>query len=486
VNRLACTICLAFVGVLIQGCPQPVDRPPVTPAEYNAMGRGAGAYPPLTIKNYNLRRIWDETLSSQERIDSLHVVMRVAENDPDLPEQLAAMLGKGEAPVRLHYAVLEFLLRKGDPAVATYAVKTLEKSDLPSSLRDAILQWLMQHPRPEVLAQVVKLWAQEPSTTGPNESRFRQIVQQITGRDWQTALVEGINAEAFFARGSAVEVLRARVATADLKRAFMALSAQVPATRAIQTFVQRLDYLPDDRTELLSAAYLYSTRRALIPDAAELARTWGRWGYAFEIRDFHLLSRLARDPLRKHLHKAQLVADLTGAFAGREHLRRSTAGIETNDFSTQADRLTMADLWNLYLLNEMLKRPRVQRALGIMSRRDRADTRSAWGGLVFYESGQAEAKLYPADTARLEDDLHHVSSEHLDRHGHDALCRFHGHFEKAENAARAGPDEQELRQARAGSYYGLVLTSVSQSRFAAHYYTPQGVVVSLGAMPFAQ
>jgi hypothetical protein len=155
-----------------------------------------------------------------------------------------------------------------------------------------------------------------------------------------------------------------------------------------------------------------------------------------------------------------------------------------DSFRLQAAKLTMVDLWNLYLLNEMLARPHVRMALAVMAQRDRADTRSAWGGLVFYRNGQAEAVLYPfSATARL-DDRRYIPGARAQAQARDCLMRFCGHFEKVENGIRAGPDAEELFAAREGDYYGVVFTSVSDKSFCAHYYTPKAAVVSLGVLEY--
>jgi hypothetical protein len=122
--------------------------------------------------------------------------------------------------------------------------------------------------------------------------------------------------------------------------------------------------------------------------------------------------------------------------------------------------------------------------LRVMADRDRADTKTEWGGLVVYESGGAEARIYPPEKGAPADDLKYVPSKQLNSDSRDAMCRFVCHFEKAANAARAGPTAEELAGAREGNYYGLVLTSVGDNEFCAHYYSPQGTVISLGRFAF--
>jgi hypothetical protein len=102
---------------------------------------------------------------------------------------------------------------------------------------------------------------------------------------------------------------------------------------------------------------------------------------------------------------------------------------------------------------------------------------------VFYENGQAEAKLYPASTQAGENDLAYVPSMRLILDGRDALCRFHAHFENVDNRDRAGPTAEELQSAKRNNFSSLVLTTVSPDLFCAHYYNAAGQVVSMGVFP---
>ncbi len=473
----------------LAGCEQRrIVPPPADVTAYQLMRRRQPPdYPDRTVLLYNLRRVSDGGLPAQQRKASLELVISLGRDNPVVGRELMAILSDPASPPELHAAALEFLLRRGDPEIAVYALKALENPRLSGPLREAILQWLSRHAQPEVLAQVVKLWAQEPSTTTANEPRYRQIVEQIAGRPWDEALIAGVNTERFFARGSAMEVLTARLDPRVLRERLMRLTPGTVAIAALQEFIRRFDYLPANGTEFLAAAAIFATRRDTLPRAADLSRQWqDMFGYRFNVRDLHLIGRLARDPLRKPMARAELIVQLTRRLGARRHLdRRPRAGdppgSHLDGFAEQIEQLTMADLWNLALLEEMLSRDRVQLALRIMADNDRQDTTTAHGGLVFYEGGKAEAKLFePGATG---DDTRYVPAPALIEAGRDALCRFHGHFEKPDNVARAGPDGRELTEARKSNSYGLVLTSLSEDTFTAHYYNPRGVVVSLGVYP---
>lgn len=480
-------LCLTAAAALA-GCATPPPPLPKSVTEY-ADSRKADphGYPRYVILQHNLQRVLDENLPEAQRVASLKLVTRLGEENPEATSELAGVLAQPNAPEALQQAVLEFLLRKDYPDLAGVVVRILPAVKPGSGLREAILDWLTRHGGPAVLAEVVKLWAQEPSATGPNEPRFRQIVERVSGKTWDKALLEGLNARDFFARGSAMEILARRIPEADLRGRIKLMRAKTDAAVALHAMLDRFDYLPLTRSELVAVVMVYLTQRDMIPDSARLCHTWQEdYGYRFNARDFYLVSRLVRDPLRDDLRRTQLVLELAQAMAKREHVPfrpvpGKTGG--TDRFGRQVDGLAITDLWNLYLLNEMLGRSRVQIALRVLADRDRADRSQAWGGLVFYENGRAEAKLYPPDPAGSTDRTY-APSPRATREGRDALCLFHAHFEKVYNAPRAGPDPEELRAAARGNYYGLVLTSVSESTFCAHYYSPTGRVVSLGKFPF--
>ncbi|MHC4982018.1 MAG: hypothetical protein ACYTF6_02480, partial [Planctomycetota bacterium] len=374
-----------LLAICAPACDEIVGRPPVNLLEYNRMqGKGLQRYPDQTIYGYNMRRVFDALLPAGQRVESLHLGVHLGGNDPRTAKMLVDVLERPDKPKQLHYAVLKFVLRKGEPAVAQYAVEALNDPELPSDLRDALLGWLAVNARPEVLAQVVKLWAQEESITSLNEPRYRQVIERITGKNWAEALLSGINAPGFLARGSALEILTARVDASLLTRRIQGIRPVTSAMRALQEFARQLGYLPADGSDFLAATYVYNTHRNMLGDVARFTRVWQKEvSYSFVIRDFHILSRLAQDPLRKQIRRSELIVEVGRAVAYRRHVERDVQGrMQKDSFPSQVANLTMADLWNLYLINEMLNRPRVQLALGTVAKYDLADKKSAWGGLV--------------------------------------------------------------------------------------------------------
>jgi len=481
-------------ALLAGGCEvHPVGRPPVTIQEYErSRSDPVRAYPPQTVVLNNLKRVLDPQLPEPQRMDSLKLVSQLGEGDESVRAQLATLLTDTSASDELGQAVLTILLRKGDPKLAVHVARVLPRLDPNSPMKASVLDWLGGHPVPQVLAEVIKLWAQEPSISGRDEPRYRLVVESLSRQKWDQALVSGINSEGFRARGSAMEVLAARLPKADLRERVAAVQAQSDCVTVMQFFLTYFGYLPTTGETMLDCVWVYHKHAELFDGAVRLCSAWREsFGYQFDIRDFHLLSRLAADPVRRSYRRTQLVMDLARDLIKRRYVPSKATGSDisrrgADRFSRHVESLSMADLWNLKLLDEMLTRPLVQRKVRAMAYYDRSDTRSAWGGLVFFENGQAEARLYPPDYGAGSSDLGYRSTRDTQRDARYSLCRFHGHFENVANAGRAGPTPEELRAAKAGDYYGLILTSLDATSFAAHYYTPAGLVISLGTFPLRE
>jgi len=469
------------LALLASGCEiHRVTAPPSSLSEYEeAKAASKHPYPDRTIVLHNLQRVLDPQLGETERVESLRLVSRLGEGDAGVRDQLAGLLTDEQCPEALRGTVLELLLKRDHADVAAHVLTMLPRLGPDSPLKQQVLEWMARHPTPQVLAEVVKLWVQEESPTSVDEPRYRQLVERLAGKKWDQALLDGINTDGFRARGSAMTALSARRPRDEIARAIAALPAKTDAVAAMQFFLHKFGYVPTSGQTMLNCVWLYAKDPSSFDDAARLATAWRKnYGYRFDVRDFHLLSRLERDPLRKNRSRTELILHLARSLLKRQHVpRKVSRPIGRYDFSDRfskhVDSLAMADLWNLVLLDEMMRRPRVRTALAIVAQRNRADPRSAQRGLVAYEKGQAEAKLYPPTHER----------ERI-RASRNGLCRFRTHFEKADSSDRAGPTTVELQIARRDDAYGLVLTSLGSDAFCAHYYNPEGIVISLGRFPF--
>jgi hypothetical protein len=476
--------------LLIAGCGgMPASPPPSSPPEYEQMRIGnRTAYPRQTVMLYNLQRVLDRDVPAPQRAASLKLVSRLGEENHSVRVELAKVLASSDTPAELRKEILQLLLKRNYPDLTGHIVQVLPELDPDDPIRATVLEWLARHPTPEVLSSVVTLWAKERAPSEAMEERYEAVVEKITRKSWDDSLLAGLNTDGFTAKGSALEVLRRRLPVITLRKRIEQMRGRTDAIVAMQLFMKRFDYLPASAQELLSTVWLVKAKLGEVKPASTLYDAWREsHGYVFNVRDFHLLGGLAGDPLRQNMQRSSMILQLGREFKARKHIRHQAQGrgrLDPGNFWIVSHKLSIADLWNIHLLNEMLKRRWVQVALTTMADKDLADKRSAHGGLVFYENGQAQARLYTPSYEPPASDLTYIPSAKAEIDSRAALSRFYGHFEKVNNASRAGPGREELRDAARQNYYGLILTSVSSKAFCAHYYNPEGVVVSIGVFPF--
>ena len=483
---------LLVLSVLTVGCATSIPPIPTSSATYRQLQYSKlNGYLPRTIYLHNLRRVLDSGLDESSRLQSLRLVMDLRQEGFYPQSELSNLLADPACPPQLHQALAAAVSDQEYPAAPRTEVMATG-SGISSSTSIATWTPRSEPSRPDPprsLPELVKLWAQQPTSTGKQEVQYRQMVAQLTGQPWPEALVDAINSADFLARGSAIELLAGRVSTGQLRSMIVRVSAATEAMSALQAFLEEFDYLPSTRQEFWAITSIYRLRGRLIPDVGRLARNWSsHYGYRFNVRDFHLLSRIVTDTSRTAMNRDDLVAYLRQATADRQHvadrLSRAVSSAATGRFEDVQDQLEITDLWNLYLMDEMLVRRRVRLAISVMAERDFIDKSSAWGGLVFYEGGRAEAKLYPPDNNAVTNDLTYVPSEKMKLDSLDSMCRFYGHFERVENVSRAGPGVEERHELQTGNAYGVIFTRIDVRHFCVHYCNPQGVVVSLGVFPF--
>jgi hypothetical protein len=481
-------------AILLTAAVAGAAEPPTSVFEYQSALRrqreqGETTYPPQVIRRYNLQRVMNDRLDVRSRAESLKLLKTLGIGSGPVADALSELLRREDTPELLYRMALEALLEAGQPDLAAHVVRALPRLGESDSLRTRVLQWLSDHPTPEAFAEVVRLWAREP-LSGPLEPQFRAVVERLRPGDWRSALLDALNAESFTARGSALDVLAARTEPEQLRRRVAALDPRSEAVEAMQRVLGKLDYLPSSGAELLETVVIAKTAGDRLDAVAALARRWrAQSGYRFNIRDFHLLNGLAAEPDLASLSREELIRRVHRHLAPRREVPAAHAGasaLGTDRYTAQIDALDQADLWNILLLDEMLSRPYNRAALKRTARRDRADRFGAWGGLVRLIDGQALPRLYPRAAAQQGDDRVYAPSPALLRDVRNALCLFHARFNRPENAALAGPTPRELRFAEERNLYGLVLTSVSGEVFCAHYYTPDGLVVSLGCQEFIE
>jgi hypothetical protein len=484
-------MCLA--ALLAWGCAEPIPAPPHTLAEYTEIQRThPQEYATSTVMRNNIQRVLDPDLPADARVASLDLISSLVGPNGKLPAEVSTVLTQSDCPAALRKGILNrgvaVAARTNGGATVPVAkgggerLPLTQLSQAPAGpRRKATLQWLVEHPRREVLPDLAKLWASE-APNGADEQLFRQVVAKLGPGKWHDVLLDSLNAKKFAARGSALSVLAARGAEIDLLKRVKLMTAKTVSVQAMQTFAEKFGYIPADGGELLACVIVYADEKGSLNAPVRLAGQWkARYKYKFNIRDFHLLSNLAADPLRNKIGRDELVKLIVAKLGRRRHVAGGGG-----PFSKQAARMTMPDLWNIVLLDEMLRRQRVALALRILADRLRAGLSSPRSGLVFYESGKASAKLYPQSVDSTRGDRDHIPERELQRAGFSALAHLHTRFETVYNGDRAPTSKRELAASNSGNFYGLVVTSIDSGTFSAFYYNPDGAVVSLGLFAFGK
>ncbi len=491
--------CILGTGVTVWA----ID-PPVTVAEYEASlarqeayrqnNRGASSsnprhgrtYPPVVLAKHNLQRAMDPDLTAEERTASLELAIYLDAPTSEAMAILAMIMADPETPAQLQQRILEHLLDNEYGDLTQFVVASLSQPEISESMKRTLLIWVQNNADETLLGDIVKAWADQPAG-GSNEDLYRSLTELAAGStSWSQVLWDGLTRPSFKAKGSAFEILRTRL-TADQFAQQLRLQEQAHMSIAtLQAFLRGFNYIPNDRDEMLQAVYLYASEKDLINSAARVYRSWHTAdNYAFNIRDLHLMGQLGLDANAFTYTRAQLRADLAGTMADNEHVPQYSGGEGEIDYDARFhvvdSGLTMADLWNIWLLEDYLSQEQTKRQILLLADEDLQNTATPFGGLLFLEEAKVEGRQYAAKAGANEaSDQRYVASDRLKADARDALCRFVCHFDAMDNSRRVGPTPGELDDAAEGNYYGLSITRLSKSSFTAHYYNPDGEVVSLG------
>ncbi|MBT3198846.1 MAG: hypothetical protein HN350_02925 [Phycisphaerales bacterium] len=491
-----------LVVFLATGCVEPIPAPPQNLAEYSEIQRThPQEYPTSTVKRHNIQRVLDPDLDVEQREASLELLSNLAGPGGQLPAEIAAVLLQKDCPSSLRRLVSgqDVSIAAANQTPATTGGTTRKPpvaavsgqpgripldqlADAPAGpQRTATLRWLVQNPKVDLLDDLAKLWALQP-VNNADEQLFRQAVTKLGAGQWSDVLLNSINAKGFSARGSALSVLVARGAEINLFDRVKKMTAKNVSIQAMQTFVNKFGYMPANGGELLACVILQDKGQTNLNATAKLSRRWKTlYNYKFNIRDYHLVSSIAADPIRSKIGQNELIKQIVTSVGPRRHVAQSGT-----PFSQQASQMSMADLWNIQLLDKMLHQKRVSLALRILADRLRAGLNSPRSGLVFYENAAASAKLYPQKKDSVAGDRNHLPERELHRAGFDALCHLHTRFEKVYNGDVAPPSRQELSAARRANFCGLLLASIDSRKFSVFYYNPNGNAVSLGVFEFGK
>ncbi|MCY2926269.1 MAG: hypothetical protein NT031_12660, partial [Planctomycetota bacterium] len=451
------------------GCGKPPPPMPVTLGDYQRLrSESPQDYPPGSVLTRNLTRVLDTGLTEEERLTSMELVAALQPRGRTELEALGAVQYETGNP-RLKGMVRDYLARvpslpaqpnvayvdrsayppvqprvdrSAEPRLTNPQLGSLDEprvsdggtpevtpriptAPVPYDVRSQRLRELLTRGRADDLSEVVVYWAQEPAPPDEKvDAGYRGVVEKLTGKVWDEALLDALNQPRFAARGSAVEVLAARIDQASLAGRVAAVAA--PASEALQVmkvFATYFGYVPQTRQELLSTVRVYKAYGGRVEEPAKLARQWlaesqgldddrgvrGQSRYRFNIRDFHILAGLAQDPGNSRTDRLSLVTELAKSLPTRRVMRPGT-GVDDSLLSAAVSKMNRADLWNVWLMNEMLASAEFRGDLRLAAERDLNDVRSAWGGLMVYNPTAKRTEVRTADAVRggVSDDVRYL------------------------------------------------------------------------------
>ena len=215
-NRITFKMAVSLTGLaclLLAGCkPVQLSPAPKNLAEYSRMDRrNRQRYPDELVVQFNLARVYDDELPTEERLASLALVDKLGLGDEDALGDLATLMRDPKCPTKLSRAVLRFLLKQNYSDLAAYVLPLLGELQNDPKLRSIVINWMKKNAPPEMLAGLVRTWSADRNLSGAGEQSYRETVRQITGKPWNAALLDAMNSQGFTARAEAFAVLRGRV-----------------------------------------------------------------------------------------------------------------------------------------------------------------------------------------------------------------------------------------------------------------------------------
>ncbi len=197
----------------------------------------------------------------------------------------------------------------------------------------------------------------------------------------------------------------------------------------------------------------------------------------------------------------ELLTHLERRLAGRRTWRAGGAdgGVRAKGETLRdwRDELAWGDLLAILVIDEALHDPAVVAELFAQAAKDRADTSTEYGGLLWAASARcveaaggggrgagAEsrflASLFEPRPAQRKNDRTFIAPPEMFEADTRALAHYHFHVQTAANADYAGPGAGDLEFARSHRRSNVVLTSVRAGVLNADYYQWNGAVIDLG------
>ncbi|MEO0512778.1 MAG: hypothetical protein AAF108_07770 [Planctomycetota bacterium] len=189
-----------------------------------------------------------------------------------------------------------------------------------------------------------------------------------------------------------------------------------------------------------------------------------------------------------------LIERITERLGGRVMRQRSvsTRATRTAAFADHAAGMSWPALLSLLVVDEAVHDARVLAGLSGQIPEDRADRSTEYGGLLIAldadegdharDVGEFRAGLYRPRPSERVGDERFVASRFMIADSTLALAHYHFHAQRVDNTRYAGPSAGDLEYAARHGRLCLVFTTVGESEIDVDLYTPEGVVIGLGAV----
>ncbi|MBX3404447.1 MAG: hypothetical protein KF699_13630 [Phycisphaeraceae bacterium] len=309
------------------------------------------------------------------------------------------------------------------------------------------------------------------------------------------------------ARAAAWELLSRLDPRGEQRAAIIAARSDLrthPAVAEIALLQERIGIVPVSGSELDLA------RRMTATDDPTRGAWWAAAVAAFDgLTDEQRLGLALRhvEPLRwaaEHrpewvaCGREELLTHVERRLAGRRTWRAGGAdgGMRAKGETLRDWRADLAwgDLLAIMVIDEALHEPAVIAELFAQAAKDRADTSTEYGGLLWAAAARCvestsgrvaaesrfRASLFEPRPAHRKNDRTFIAPPEMFAADARALAHYHFHVQTVANSDYAGPGAGDLEFARTHRRNNIVLTSVRAGVLNADYYQWNGAVIDLG------
>jgi hypothetical protein len=197
--------------------------------------------------------------------------------------------------------------------------------------------------------------------------------------------------------------------------------------------------------------------------------------------------------------RESLLSEARSRMSSRTHHARATGREGGSNRGESLERweseLSWADALTMLVIDDAIREPGVIEEIFQQASRDRVDTSSELGGVLFApgqsplgtsatkkaeSSADFKAILYPPRD-RVRDDRF-IASDDMFRQSPRSLCHYHFHVQRERNSEYAGPGDGDIEYASTHGRACLVFTSVNATTLNVDFYQRGGARIDLGEL----